>query len=227
MKKQNNSKVLRFIRKNALYLILAFCILAVGLSVTLMLIKQNNELNSSIDTPPVIEQPVPDDGNDGNDVNGGNTDTIIPEEPDTEPVAKPVIFIMPVNDTVSINAYSETMVWCSTMGRFESHLAIDFFAEEGSPVFAVYDGTVESVESTLLDGITVTIDHGNGLKTIYNSLADGDAVTVGQTVNQGDIIGEVSVTNRQEYKDGAHLHFEVIENGVTIDPAKYLTIDEK
>jgi murein DD-endopeptidase MepM/ murein hydrolase activator NlpD len=104
---------------------------------------------------------------------------------------------------------------------------MDFFAPEGSNVYAVYDGVVESVTSTFLQGVSITIDHGNGLKTVYNSLADGDQVFVGQIVNQGDIIGEVSVTNRQEYKDGAHLHFEVLENNISIDPIKYLSINEK
>ena len=46
-------------------------------------------------------------------------------------------------------------------------------------------------------------------------------------MKKGDKIGEASVTNRQEYKSGAHLHFEVSEKGVSVDPAKYLTFDEK
>ena len=214
--KKSNAKILQFIRRNALYLILALCILAVGLSVTVMLIKQSNELSLQVDNSQ-IEKPLPDDE---------QTGTLNPDD-ETNPVAKPVTFIMPVTSPTSIGAYSETMVWCSTMGRYESHMAIDFFAQEGTPVLAVYDGVVESVESALLDGITVVIDHGNGLKSIYNSLSDLDAISVGQTVVQGQIIGEVSVSNRQEYKDGAHLHFEVVENGQTIDPVKYLSIDEK
>ena len=217
--KKESSKVLRFIKRNALYLILAACILAVGLSVTLMLINQPNDLSLKVDEP-VIENPLPDDGEE-------DTGTTTTPEPDVEPVVKPVTFIMPVSNPTSIGQFSDTMVWCSTLNRFESHLAIDFFAAEGTAVLAAYDGTVESVESTLLEGVTVTIDHGNGLKTVYNSLADVDAVSVGQTVAQGYIIGEVSVSNRQEYKDGAHLHFEVIENGAIIDPVKYLSIDEK
>ena len=134
---------------------------------------------------------------------------------------------MPVANASEVGEYSETMVFNQTLSRFESHKAIDFYAEEGASVVAVYDGTVESVTNTLLHGTTIVIDHGDGLKSIYNSLADGDSVVSGQTVKQGDVIGQVSSTNRQEYKDGPHLHFVVEENGQVIDPAKYLTFNEK
>lgn len=220
MKKQNNTKILIFLRKNALYLILTACILAVGLSITLMLVNKGLDNSATVDPDtPVIINPVPDD-------------SIEPEDPEQnpvipEPVIKPITFIMPVENSTGVGQYVETMVWNSTLNRFSAHLAVDFFADEGTPVLAVYDGTVESVENSLVHGITITIDHGNGLKTVYNSLADGDAVVEGQTVKQGDVIGEVSVSNRQEYKEGAHLHFEVYENGQKIDPVKYLEFDEK
>ena len=103
----------------------------------------------------------------------------------------------------------------------------DFYASEGENVYAVYDGVVVGVENSLLTGYSVTIDHGEGLKTVYNSLSEDVVVTVGESVNQGDVIGAVSTTNRQEYKSGAHLHFEVHENGVSVDPATYLIFDEK
>jgi murein DD-endopeptidase MepM/ murein hydrolase activator NlpD len=134
---------------------------------------------------------------------------------------------MPVENPTSIGEYSESMVFNSTLGRFSAHMAIDFFADEGTDVLAVYDGKISKIENTLLKGTTITIEHGNGLYTVYNSLADGDSVSVGQKVKQGDVIGQVSLTNRQEYKSGAHLHFEVIENGENIDPSKYLAFEEK
>ena len=220
MKKTN--KFLTFMRKNALYLILTACILAVGLSVTLMLVAQEKKYSVQVEKPPVVEQPLP--GVDDND-----QPTSTPNDPtDSEtPVQKPITFVMPVSNITSIVEYNEDLTWCSTLSRFESHKAMDFFAEEGTSVVAVYDGTVESVTSSFLKGVSITIDHGNGLKTVYNSLADGDQVFVGQQVSKGEVIGEVSVSNRQEYKDGAHLHFEVIENNVSIDPIKYLTIEEK
>lgn len=217
--KKSNGRILMFLRRNAVYLVLAFCILAVGLSITLMLVNRENQVSVDSGKKPSVVQPIdPDDGKEDE-----------PANPDTpvDPVIKPVVFIMPVANASTIGEYGDTMVWNSTLGHYTSHLGIDFFAEEGTPVYAVYDGTVKSVESNLLKGVTITIDHGNGLYTIYNSLADGETVTVGQKVLQGDMIGEVSVSNRTEYKDGAHLHFEVMEDGVLIDPIKYLAIEEK
>ncbi len=229
MKNQNSSRVAGFFKRNLVYFILALCILAVGLSVTLMLINRSEQLEAEVpdiinpDNGIIQDDPVikPDD-------NVNDTPVINPNpEPDLEPVIVPIEFIMPVANASSIGEYSEVMVFNGTLNRFTAHLAIDFFAPEGTDVLAVYGGTIESVENTILHGTVVTIDHGDGLKTVYNSLADGDSVTVGQKVNKGDVIGQVSVTNRQEYKSGAHVHFEVIENGEKIDPIKYLALEEK
>ena len=232
--KQTESKALNFFKRNAVYLILAFCILAIGLSVTLVLLHRSNQAEQ-LENPPEQNEPVDvpgtDDPNDPVDVPGTEepddpVDVPGTEEPD-EPVIDVIEFIMPVENATEIAGYSESMVFNSTLGRFSAHTAIDFFAAEGTPVYAVEDGTVESVTNGILEGVTVIIDHGDGLKTVYNSLADPDEVSVGQKVARGDKIGEVSVTNRQEYKDGAHLHFEVTENGETIDPGKYLVFEEK
>ena len=230
--KKAEHRILSFMRRNAIYLVLALCIIAVGVAVTFMLINKQDEFSADNgNDKPVINQPIePDEPSDGvGDVTEPEGPVVNPDDTptDTEPVIKPIEFIMPVESISSIGAYSETMVWSSTLGRYSTHMAIDFFADEGTAVVAVYDGTVKSIENTLLKGTTIVIDHGNGLETVYNSLADGDSVSVGQTVSKGDIIGEVSVSNRQESKSGAHLHFEVVENGQTIDPVKYLVIDEK
>lgn len=212
---KKTSKFINFFMKNGAYFVLALCIIAVGLSITFTVINapKLNENSNIVDNV----EPEPDD----NPVVDPT-----PNEP-SKPVVETVTFIMPIETPTSIEAYSETMVFNSTLGRFSAHKAIDFFASEGSDVCAVYGGTIESVTNDVIKGVTVVIDHGKGLKTIYNSLADGDSVSVGQTVKQGDIIGQVSLTNRQESNSGAHLHFEVMENNVVIDPVKYLTIDEK
>ncbi len=225
--KRINGKFVTFMRRNSLYLVLAFCILAIGLSITLVAVNNGGDKT-------ILEEKPPYEGNTNHppagsdDLPNDNPDdpTMNPEDDPSSPVVNVVKFIMPVN-TTEYTDYSETLVWSSTLNRFSTHTAMDFFAEEGAEVFAVYDGVVESVKTTLLDGVTIVIDHENGLKTVYNSLADGDKVTVGQSVLQGDVIGAVSITNRQEYKDGAHLHFEAYENGMSINPLNYLTLPEK
>lgn len=206
-----SGKFLTFMKKNGVYMILALCILAIGASVALAEVNKRNKAKSQAQTDPGSSQVEP----------------IVEPSIDEDPIPKTVTFIVPVSNATSISDYSDTMVFNSTLRRYSAHKAIDFYAEEGSNVYAVYDGVVESVDSTLLEGITVVIDHGDGLKTVYNSLMESDSVTVGQTVKQGDVIGSVSTSNRTEYSAGAHLHFSVEENGKAIDPVKYLTIDEK
>ncbi|PWM75775.1 MAG: hypothetical protein DBX59_00590 [Bacillota bacterium] len=215
MKSEN--KFLMFLKKNAFYLVLGFCILAVALSITLVLTLGNKPTvpdDSGEQKPPVVnpDDPNPDDGDDDKD-------------PDV-PTVEEVVFIMPVKGTVTQH-YSEEPVFNSTLNIFTAHKAMDIAAAEGSEVYAVYDGVVESVTSSYLEGTTIVIDHGNGLKSIYNSLEDGDGVNVGQTVKKGDVIANVSATYLEEFSDGAHLHFSVEEDGKLINPLTYLEAEEK
>ena len=217
---KGTDKILAFFRKNAAYIVLAFCVLAVGFSLTLIILNDNTiEENNVQIPPPIIEEDLGEDlPTGGEDVE----DTIIPE-----PVVKVIDFSMPIEAPTAITEYTETLVFNKTLKRYSSHLATDFFAPEGTPVKAVYEGKIEKIDNSLLTGVSITIDHGDGLKTVYNSLESGDNLAVGQTVNKGEVIGYVSVNNRQESGYGAHLHFEVIEKGESIDPVKYLVIDEK
>ena len=224
--KKTETKRIGFFRRNAVYIILAFCVLAVGLSLTLILTHGGNSAGDGTGqvTPIDPDKPEPDTPD-----NPDKPEPSTPDNPDkpSEPVTKTIEFVMPIASAKEITAYTETLCYSETLGRFASHKAVDFFCDEGTTVVAVEDGTVESVTKDLLKGVTVVIDHGDGLKTTYNSLAEDPAVKKGQSVKKGDKIGEASVTNRQEYKSGAHLHFEVSEKGVSVDPAKYLTFDEK
>lgn len=66
-------------------------------------------------------------------------------------------------------------------------------------------------------GNYVVIDHGNGLTTVYGHNSSL-AVSYGQTVSQGDIIAYAGETG---YAIGAHVHFEVRENGTKVNPLNY------
>ncbi len=221
--KSTNNKFTAFLRRNAFYFVLGLCILAVGLSVTFVVMEQsaNNTLNNE---KPSIEVPTPELPDDPGII---DPTPETPTEPDTDVGSTKIVFCMPIESSSVLKDYTETMVFNSTLNRYSQHLAIDFSAPEGTSVVCVYDGTVESVERSYLTGITVTIAHKDGVKSIYNSLGEVEDLSVGQTITQGEVIGTVGTSNLQESNDGAHLHFEVTENGEKINPLTYLVIEEK
>ena len=207
----NNQKKVKTTRELWFYIALGICLVALILSATLYFsIKDSktNNLGDLVTDIPTTEDPV-----------------VTPDEPEA-PTVSQILFIMPVNGSV-LKEYSEVPVFNSTFNRYSAHMALDFSASAGSPVYAVLDGEVVDVTTSITKGVTVKIDHGNGLVTVYNSLEDALDVEVGTLVKTGDVIGRVGTTNRQEYSDGAHLHFEVYENNEVINPEKYLTLDEK
>lgn len=215
--KKSQVKIKNFLKKNATYVVLGLCLIAVGLSITLMLVDPSQD--SVLDQGSGSQTLVPD--------HSQEQEVVVPNEPEPIPVQKQISFIMPVENPTAITEYSESMVFNSTLNRYSSHKAMDFFCPEATTVYAVYDGKITSIETTFLQGTTVTIDHGDGLVTVYNSLSEPYDIEEGQLVSQGQAIGYVSLSNRQEYKSGAHLHFEVKENGQAINPYKYLETQEK
>ena len=115
-----------------------------------------------------------------------------------------------------------------TLNNYYEHMGIDMSAEAGAEVFAARTGTIESIyTSDVLVGTQIIIDHGDGIKSVYEYVTAKEGLKAGDKVNKGDVIATVAEANGKEYKDGAHLHFEIFENGKNVDPAKYLTLEEK
>ena len=98
------------------------------------------------------------------------------------------------------------------------HEGLDFGVPEGTPIRAAKSGTVTIAAYTGGYGNYTCIDHGGGLSTCYGHQS-AYAVSVGQSVNQGQIIGYSGNTGNST---GPHLHFEVRINGTAVDPLGYL-----
>lgn len=106
-------------------------------------------------------------------------------------------------------------------GSYEYHPGIDIAVPEGTPIRAAATGTVSLQQSEAESGgygNYTCIDHGGGLSTCY-AHQSSFAVSLGQAVSQGDIIGYTGCTG---YCFGPHLHFEVRINGSVTDPMGYL-----
>jgi murein DD-endopeptidase MepM/ murein hydrolase activator NlpD len=103
-------------------------------------------------------------------------------------------------------------------GEGAFHAGVDISSTFGEPVRATADGTVEMADRASGYGREIVIDHGFGVKTCYGHLS-GFAVTDGQQVTRGQIIGYVGTSGRST---GPHLHYEVRVRNTPVNPHKYL-----
>ena len=86
-----------------------------------------------------------------------------------------------------------------------------------SPIYAAKSGTVIVSQYSSSYGNYVVISHGSGNTTLYGHMSSRK-VEAGQYVNQGDVIG---ITGSTGHSTGPHLHFEITENGVRINPLNH------
>jgi murein DD-endopeptidase MepM/ murein hydrolase activator NlpD len=103
-------------------------------------------------------------------------------------------------------------------GAPDFHPGLDIAANHGSPIRATADGTIESAGYAGNYGNAVVVRHGFGISTRYGHMSR-IAVRAGATVKRGDVIGYVGSTGRAT---SAHLHYEILLNGQTINPLRLL-----
>lgn len=170
--------------------------------------------------PPVTEAP--------------NTDRIppqtIPPQTEDKPTVVPpvkdwtqVTLTMPVEGTVMKAHDPVNAVYSSTMNDYRVHRGIDIECNIGDDVLCCAYGTVVSVGNDPFMGTTVTIDHGDGLISVYKNLSAElpEKIKAGAEVFEGDVIGSVGESAIIEIADEPHLHFELMLDGKTADPLDF------
>ena len=125
-------------------------------------------------------------------------------------------FIMPVEGIIS-GVYGSQRI---LNGKPKwPHYGIDIAAEQGTMIKSSGSGTVTMAEDDLYyTGGTIIMDHGHGISTIYSHL-ENVMVSVGDKINQGDIIGTVGSTGRST---GPHLDFRINWFQTRLDPMSVL-----
>ena len=109
-------------------------------------------------------------------------------------------------------------------GEGAFHAGIDISTSFGQPVRATADGVVVTAGLASGYGREIMVDHGHGIQTLYGHLS-GFAVSSGQQVQRGQVIGYVGTSGRTT---GPHLHYEVRIRNTPVNPHKYLrqTMDQ-
>lgn len=103
-------------------------------------------------------------------------------------------------------------------GKRTWHGGVDLAGKDGSDIIAVASGVVTWAGERYGYGNLVEVDHGDGLVTRY-AHAKTVKVKIGDVVQKGQVVALMGSTGRST---GPHVHFEVIRNGKTEDPVKYI-----
>lgn len=104
-------------------------------------------------------------------------------------------------------------------GASTNHKGVDLAAPYGSAILASASGVVTTSTYSKSAGNYIVLAHGSGMSTVYMH-ASALLVSVGETVEQGEVIAKVGSTG---YSSGNHLHFGVIKNGTYVNPLNYIS----
>ncbi len=103
------------------------------------------------------------------------------------------------------------------------HSGVDLKGERGAPIRAINHGRVVLTDDHFFTGLTVVIDHGGRIQSMYFHL-DRIAVQKGEEVAKGHIIGLVGCTGRAT---GPHLHWGIRINGDRINPLRLVALSQQ
>ncbi len=106
-------------------------------------------------------------------------------------------------------------------GGKEFHEGIDIATQLGNHVVAPSNAIVSFAGPDDGYGLAIILDHGYGITTLYGHLSKID-VKVGELVKRGQVIGNIGDTG---FSTGPHLHYQVMINGIPINPMKYLVLN--
>ena len=208
-------KKLKQVRVNrAVYLsaVVILLTLAVVLAVTAVL---NRAKKDDLDTPPAVTGTTEPDQNDPNpdDSAQTGTDASIPE------------LGLPTSGKLTQKHSTDVQVFSPTLEEYRIHLGVDIACATNAPVCAAADGTVAQIWEDPLMGWCIAINHAGDCVTVYKNLAKdmAEGLTVGSTVLQGQLLGQVGDTAMIEVAQDPHLHMEMTVKGLQVDPLEYFS----
>ena len=210
--------------KKGVYISLAICMLIIAAVGIIASVRSVSKITA--DTPDVAVD---------NDVISDIFSTPVIKDKETEqtPVEDVALVPDPVYkapvDGKILKRFSEgELVYSKTMNDYRTHNGIDVLCESGEAVKSVAAGTITKIEDDPLWGMSVTVDHGNGIVSVYKNLSETlpEGIKSGMYVAEGGIIGAVSSSALVEIGEESHLHLEVLADGKAVDPIKTLKIYE-
>ncbi|MBQ9860275.1 MAG: M23 family metallopeptidase [Clostridia bacterium] len=217
MKKETYGKS-RFWQGRGVYAALAVSLIGLGAVVAAMAVRTlDTEEEASQPPAEMVEQVVTNQPDNRTTTSTTTTTTTTATTTTTTQAAD--LYILPLSNTVQKPFSPTALLFCETMQDWRTHSGVDFAGEEGQTVKALANGTILSVEKSLLWGGIITIDHGVGVQSRYYGVTA--TVREGQTVEVGEGIGALSGVPC-EVAQSPHLHLEMSIDGEPVDPVTAL-----
>lgn len=207
--------------KSAAALVLCFCLMAMVsvFAVQASINKVRNNMSGAQVTD-VIKEKAADAETDTSDKSSETVvDSLDSSQPDSSSASK---YIFPVTGDIIMEHSIDMPVYWETLDQYMTHSGIDIAAAPKTPVKACAAGTVTKIDENSEMGITVEINHGNDLISVYSNLAADGLIELGEIVSQGTVIGQVGQSSMFEFKNPDHLHFEMKCKEQPVDPLDYI-----
>lgn len=139
--------------------------------------------------------------------------------PSPAPTEAPRTWLPPLAQTEVLRAYSpDHMAYSGVTGLWSIHNGVDLAATPGSTVSAIADGIVKDAGENPLLGAWLCIDHGDSVEALYAGMALSAAYIAGDQVRAGAVVGYTGNGPVDESDLAPHLHLQVTQDGVPIDP---------
>lgn len=242
MEKKNSSarveSLKKFMKTNALYVILIACLLITGLAVVLIFSGEDGgeSVNRSGDeriqavgtrTPSHSASPTPQISNSPTQQNSPTATPSPTAKPAPSPTAQQARLLNPpVGGSIVWGCAIDELIYSETLKQWMTHPAVDIAAKQGEAVHAVANGTVEFAGEDDALGFMVRLRHQNGHESVYACLKELPELAEGDSVSAGQQIGEVGNSGISECALSFHLHFEYIVDGNNVDPTDYVLFTE-
>lgn len=127
----------------------------------------------------------------------------------------------PAAGTILMDYSMDGTVYFKTLNEYKYNPALIIGSEVGNPVVASAKGIVESIAINEETGTTLTMNIGNDYELIYGELKEV-AVSEGDVVEQGQLLGYVSEPTKYYCEEGSNLYFAMKKDGQIVDPCLYL-----
>lgn len=144
-------------------------------------------------------------------------------ETNTKPVKNILSFdqetglLWPVKGEVLMEYSADKVVYFKTLAQYRTNPALLISAKEGADVKASADGIVKEIMTSEETGRTITMEIGNNFTVTYGQLKE-ITVAKGDTVSEGQVIGQVAAPTKYYSMEGTNLYYQVKENKETVNP---------